>query len=281
MNIDLANLRDILEMASDMKIAGAVLETLLASAANIPPSLEKDREIQAINTAAAKGMPARWSDTNSDWPRIGGRRFNAPPSTIFSTAAYRTVYRPGRPRACYVAICDGTEALSRRFRVPLAKTSSCDATRLPERLGNIATEQYGSNYFLGQDPVHQAGFESWRTIEIPKDLILSPDSPVTVTDLALQAALPHSLGVKEFDSRYDELVRLGSLASWVETDAGVLHCQRVGVQPNLGGRFTHRKRKAKGDFEQSLEIVAFRPKMDYPRLAAIIERVILEHLKLI
>lgn len=279
MNIHSSNVRDVAEMARALKLAGAFLETLLSGAASSPGLPLGNSNEKHLHTTVSK-LPPRWSNIKTDWPQIGGRRFKPIPPEIFVSSAYLATYRPGLTRAGYVAICDGTETLSKQFKMPIAKTSSCDGDRLPDRLRDITTEEYGSVYLNGDRQVRQQGFKGWRTQPVPDGLILSPNSPVILTEHALLARMPQSMTRGDFDSRYDELVRLGSVGSWVETDAGILHCQRVGVSPELGQRFTVRKRGKKIDREQSLEIVAFRPKMDYQRLVAIIERVILEHLGL-
>ena len=86
---------------------------------------------------------------------------------------------------------------------------------------------------------------------------------------------------RQFDDRYDELVRLGSLSDWLQTDAGLIYCQRVRADPLHGCRYTSRGYDGTGQPEEATEIVAFRRRSDYARLVQIIELVIAEHLGLI
>ncbi len=270
----------IIEIARTMQAATKVLESLSATptirASSVSPTrARKDRD------KTANALSPRWSKLNSDWPQIGGRRFVGPPPDIFLNRDYLDKYRPGRWRSGYVASCDGLERLSAHYSVPIAKTSTCGDGALADRLCEIGAEAYGSVHLIDGLEVCDDDFRRWRTFRPPSDLTPLPNSPVVVHKECVGACMPEGMTDKEFDDRFDELVRLGSIGDWLVSDAGDVHCGKVRANPMLGRRYTRRMYDRASQSEQATEIVAFRKRMDFARLVAIMERVILEYLGLL
>ncbi len=272
----------ITEMARVLQATGMVLEKLLmTSAASIEPPIVCASKTKAETTEnPLEDLPVRWSKINSDWAQIGGRHFVPPSPEAFLSAAYKAAYRPGRWRGFYVGECDGLKNLSRKFMLPINKVSTTDVTRLTERLRENGNDEYAAVYLAEGHEIRESGFKRWRTICPPQGLQPSPNGPVQVMNQCLALRMPDTMSDQELDERFDELVRLGSLGAWLDTDAGRLHCQKVGVSPYYGQRFTGRPYGREIAREQSQEIVAFRTRSDFSRLVAIIERVVLEHLGL-
>lgn len=269
----------IIEIARAVQAATRVLETLTDRPTIIAPDVPPTRA-KKDHGNPLKGFPPRWSKVDSDWPQIGGRRFRSPSPEIFLSQEYRDKYRPGRWRSSYIASCDGLEKLSARYSVPAVKASTCDDGSLAGRLREIRAEEYGSIYLIDGHEVRDSDFRRWWTFRPPTNLAPSPNSPVVVHKECLSVCMPDGMTDKQFDYAFDELVRLGSLADWLQSDAGDVHCGKIGADPTSGCRYTLRPYDRASQREQAKEIVVFRKRMDFVRLVAIIERVILEYLQL-
>ena len=270
------------EIIHTLQTAARLLETLSsASAASSCASGDQTRSKKAYNHNPWKKFSARWSDVDSDWPQIGGRRFVSAPPDIFLGDEYRAVYRPGDDRSLYAGDCDGLTALNQRFRLPTGKVSSCEGGRLGDRLIEIGVEEYAAVCLLNGQEVDEPGFRRWRTLRPPVGLTISPNSPVRVEKECLVVRIPDQMTWREFDLVFDEKVRLGSISQWVETDAGLLHCEKVGANPEFARRYTRRAYDTGTKCERATEIVCFRSRSDFKRIVQIAERVVLEFLGLV
>lgn len=270
------------ELTRALQTAGNVLATLAASSSELPAMrVFADTSGATLVANPLKHLPVRWSDIRSDWPKIGGRQFQRLPPDIFLRPAYRDACRFTRLRTCYVGECEGIQALSQRFCVPLGKVSTCGGGRLAERLKELSQERYGASIIFNGHEVVEDGYDRWSVIRPPKGLKVALNSPVEVKDRSLVVKIPHTLADRQFDIRYDELVRLGSLNNWLQTDAGLIHCQKVRADRQYGCRYTSRDYDGASQCEAAQEIVAFRCRSDFARLVQIVEFVIAEHVGLI
>lgn len=279
MNQDPKLIEALSALVQGMQVTASVIQALIADAT-------QSDKLHASSSCSAtppesnqlQALPRKWKQLGSQWPQIGGVDFAPVPRDIFMSSAFRDAYRPGETRTCYVAKCHGLDRLSQTLQVPLNKVSTCEDGRLHSRLGELSREQYGSIIKRDGKLIAESGFAQWSTYRPPRSLRASPNSPVIITADAIGVVMPDTMSKEEFDEGYDGYIAQGSLNNWIGTGDGIGHCAKLQMEPYHGIRYSHRHRRLV--VEAAREFAVFRARGDYERLVAIVERVIIDHLRL-
>lgn len=271
-------------LAQGMQMTASIMQRLMADDVD---AVRDDRALcTSIVSSCAPHSPQqnaqrKWTQVGTDWPQIGGREFKPVPRDIFMGPAFREAYRPGDAHTCYVGRCQGLDALSKALQMPINKVSSCEDGRLMPRLEELGREQHACVFLRDGQEMTTDGFRNWSTYRPSRSLRASPNSPVIITEDALGVIMPAKMSRDEFDERYDRYVAHGSVGAWLDSRDGVEHCAKLGVEHCLGIRYTRRLRDSRLKTESAREIVVFRARSDYDRLIAIIERVVVDHLRIL
>lgn len=240
----------------------------------------------ALLPEGSAGAVRRWYPTQ--WPRICGKKLLPLPDDAFLTAAFCSRYRPGLLTFAYCAGCgyhphnpaaQGLAGIARQLNAPLHKLSATTQSDPRSRLRELNRIRYGA-LTVTEDghPCSELGFDTWTfQMLLPAGRPLE-GSPVTVQEYGLSVRLPGDLGCEEFEKRMHEMMRYCSLGAWLETPAGIKHCQMAGVDRKTLKRHSAYGFNATWRRSVANEIYFFRPKTDdVDRLVRIIEVIIHRH----
>jgi hypothetical protein len=218
----------------------------------------------------------------SDWSRIGGKEDLPATDHIFSSPAYRNLFRSHSAREIYVGACPGLARNSAAFKLPLYKISTVAPGRLPERLRELNADEYGSEYIAdGQYVDDSDGCDKWFASHIYTKKPPAPNSPVEIQPRALTVHLPVTMTAAAFDAAFDHEIRKAGIDQFVLSAEGAAHFEALGIDPSVAQRHTAYPLGSAVRHSACLEIAIFRIREDSDRLVAIAELVVLRHLGLI
>lgn len=235
----------------------------------------------AVPAAVKPSFHIRTKPEHINWAVIGGAKFTNPPSELFLSAEYRASYRPGEERTVYAACCPGLGDLANSVGLPLSKVSTCAGGRLVDRIRELNSDQYGGTILEGASHRTEAGWDDWFAIKLRPLVGPCAGSPVTVAERGLLVRLPETLRGRQFDDEFDEIVRHGALQPWLATRNGRRQCAFTGFDAAKAQRFTIYDHDSTPRVSEAKELCIFRKSRDHDRLVAIIEYIILRHLRLV
>ena len=216
------------------------------------------------------------------WPYIGTREFDPRPTPIFSTPEWRAAWKPGQLRQVYVGQCTALGELARKIQIPLSKASTTGPGNIWNRTSQLNTDGYGATILRNGEYTTEARWDDWNPALIgPHNLLPSPGSPVRPTPRGLIVTLPNSMPPRAFDTAFDAQIAHGSIGKWAGTASGRAHLAALGVPAEIVQRLTAYPGGLEPEIRPAREIVCFSIKSHTDRLIAIIETVILRHLKFI
>lgn len=268
------------EISLVLKTLESVVELLVARQMN-------ERATPASNSrvsAPASTAPTRRTETTVeriDWPVIGGRRFVSPSRELFLSEEFRARYRPGDERTVYAARCPGLGELASDSKLQLSKVSSCKGGRLSERIHELNADRYGGTVLDEGRPRIEVGWDDWYAIKLNPRVGPSPGSPVTLVERGLLVRLPATMGPRQFDDEFDEIVQRGAFQPWLSKRDGKRHCALADFEPMKAQRFTTNGHDSEPRISEAKELCVFRRGRDHDRLISIIEYIILRHLQLL
>ena len=241
----------------------------------------------ALLPPGSAGAVTHWYPTR--WPRIGGKALLPLPSGAFTDKRYLAAYNPGKLVFIYVAgsgedhsmptVATGLLGLARRLKMPAHKVSVTAQVNLRDRLRELNADRYGALTTSPDGyPCSDLGFDNWMAQHIlPRSKPLN-GSPVVLAERCLAVRLPADLSIREFDKRLHHRMRNAALNPWLRSEAGRVHCDLIGIQPEQLLRATAYGFGELVRASEAQEFYVFRPKsFDADRLVRIAEVIIHDH----
>lgn len=252
-------------------------------------------EAPATETAQSKAnkkqllLPSLRSKTatskyQTQWPVIGGDDLIIETADILSSKAYATQYQPGITRDIYIAGCPGLKDLKKQISIPIFKVGECGEGRIADRIKQQSKDQYGSYYKIDGDwAVQEEGYDEYSALQIYLPENLHKMSPVRALTRGLTVTLPNGMSRQQFSLGFQKRLASCSWHEWRNTPDAIAHFDRKNINQDIIDRYTDYGTGAQSDITQTTEFYCIRNEnaQDCKRLIAIIENVILGHMRLI
>ncbi len=251
--------------------------------AALATALEKARrrDEAEVPARAPERAPAGLSDVRalSQLPVIGGSDFDAERvAKLIASEAFQARYERGMSVSVYIAANDAFRTAGRTMRCPIYKVGICASERLYQRQLELDRDGYGSMIMCGGEAVRDPAFGSWDLLRMPRDVQLSPESPIAVGERDLRVTLPAGMKFSVFDSLLTEALRPASLSVWAGSSAGQRYCETHGIDAASLVRFTAYEFGSGTRLSPATELMIVRPKSEMQRLANLVEVLIADWL---
>ncbi|MDP3602381.1 MAG: hypothetical protein Q8R85_14575 [Bosea sp. (in: a-proteobacteria)] len=223
----------------------------------------------------------------TSWPLAGGSDLTALSDDAFQASTFTDAYEPGQVAYVYVAACDdvmlspetpnGLKGLAQDLSLPIFKISATGSEDARERLDDLNLERYASIYQAEGGYASSIGFNKWRTQTIHPRRRPKTGAPVTVGPRTIRVVLPKHLTLTAFEKRLAHMLSSSQLSKWIQTPAGLAHCQKVGCDWRIGVRMSGYNFGDADRLSRCEEIYIFRPRgRDAERLLTICETIVHE-----
>lgn len=218
----------------------------------------------------------------TQWPVIGGRHNPLMPFSGWGDPEIARHFVEGTRIGVGVLACQGLYDLARAIQIPIFKisTTADETIGFTERLRALAADCYGARYKLNDEWIEDSGFNRWELSSLPAIDGFDPDGPVRAMPRALSVVLPTGLSPRQFDENLNLALASVRLSGWVAGRDGQAHCDALNFTPDRFQRFT--AYNLGGDeprISKAHEIYIFKPRLQTTRLAAVIENILLGHIR--
>ena len=263
-----------------------LLDTLLAAAQALPTSEQLAFVATLMRHASERHATSRpvlvHPVDQTSPPRRSRTRLGTPTRTsaerqaLYASAPWRSAYRPGTEMHVYILGCPGLEHLAHQLGEPLFKVGTARMGRLKERWGELNREHHGSLVRApeGTRYVSEPGFDAWappRKLQLGMPHALGPVRASTETVIV---RLPDHLPPGKFEADLNKTLRSASLRAFVDGDEGRALLKQRGLSPDAYLRAT--LDRPTGLPVAATELMVIRPQADGPRLAALIEDIVID-----
>lgn len=213
------------------------------------------------------------------WPLLDGG-IDLIDARTFDWQAHTESFHQGSAITVYVATCDSICELGSRARLPIAKIGVSERLDLNERMDELNGIGYANiaRDALGACTIER-GFDDWHPLRLSSNARPDGDSPVEWSPTRLLVSLPASLDAEGFDQLLKSALAHAAILDWIQTEDGLLHCARAGINSRLLQRFSAYPQD-NGNLRLSAaeELYCFRSAHDPAILVRIIETIIARHL---
>ena len=236
--------------------------------------------VRAVSRIAGRKVEARQQRGKMFlWPLIEGG-IDLIDACAFDWQAHAESFHQGSAISVYVATCDSICELGSRARLPIAKIGVSKRLDLNERMDELNGIGYAN---IARDALGacriEDGFDDWHPLRLTSSARPDGDSPVEWSPTRLLVSLPASLDAEGFDNLLKLALAHAAILDWSQTEDGLLHCARAGINPRILQRFSAYPQD-NGDLRLSAaeELYCFRSAHDPAILVRIIETIIAGHL---
>ena len=236
--------------------------------------------VRAVSRIAGRKVEARQQRGKMFlWPLLDGG-IDLIDARTFDWQAHTESFHQGSAITVYVATRDSICELGSRARLPIAKIGVSERLDLNERMGELNGIGYAN---IARDALGacriEDGFDDWHPLRLTSSARPEGDSPVEWSPARLLVSLPASLDAEDFDQLLKSALAHAAILDWSQTEDGLLHCARTGINPRILQRFSAYPQDS-GDLRLSAaeELYCFRSAHDPAILVRIIETIIARHL---
>lgn len=253
--------------------AGGLSEAALAAIAGFARLGDADRATALRMLGIRRGTRV-WTPRALDAvPTLTGLVEERDREAIYGSAAWASLYRPGRTVVAYVLQARGLADLSAALEgLSLVKAGTAAKENVTRRIADLGADEYGAWHRGGRRYEHASGFAAF--LPAPR-LQLAPQhplSPVRLCGVGIEIVLPAGTSDEAFEADFNRRVNPLRLHVFAGSEAGHALCARTGLHATA----LHRFYKIRGPFKAATEITLMRPQADVGALARLCADIVID-----